>query len=180
MDYLPVKRHSLQALARFRAHLDCQSCGDADSATLGRGHLQPTQNMQVVRDDCTPDVLLKTLPSPPCAPGQSKDSLEPRNRSFNPCTEVTKPAVDPMAFDHIQYRKPPSFGEHHVFDPLAFSPSEIIERGKSPIGCHLTRHSPIEPLLTTDQFRKKARVSGIASNHPTVKNQPRIREGVSP
>ena len=173
MDHLPVKRHSLQALARFRAHLDCQSCGDPDSVTLARGHLQPTQNMQVVRNDCTPDILLKTLPSSPRAAGQSKRSLEPRNRGFNPRPEVAKPAVNPVAFDHLQNRKPPSFGKHHVLDSLVLGPSKIIHRRKPSIGCHLTGNSPIEPLLTTDQFRKKTRVSGISSNHLAVKNQPR-------
>ena len=161
MGYLSPNQGSFERLARFRAQLGAQNGGDPNTSILGCGHRQPAQNVQVVGYDRAPDILLKTLPSLVGASSQSKGPLEPRNRSLNACTEVAKPTIDPMAFDHIQYGEPSSFAKHDVFDPPRFGPSKIIHRSKSPIGCHLTRHAPVKALLTAEKLRKHARVFGI-------------------
>ena len=97
------------------------------------------QYQQVIRNNRAPNILLETDPSGPITTGKPKRTFQPGYIRLDPRPKVSQLLINPMAFDHLQDRKPFLLGKGYVFSPLLLCPLQVFLRGKTSIGSYLKR-----------------------------------------
>ena len=128
-------------------HFSCALRFVADQEWLSFGQFEVGQNRQIVRDHRTPYVLFKPFPGAPGTAGQSKGPLQPGDVRLDSGSKILKLLINPVAFDHLQNRKPPFLGERNVLDPQLFGSLQIVQRGKSSVSRRLPRRCLLPPVL---------------------------------
>jgi hypothetical protein len=68
---------------------------------LHAGQLDSGQYQQIVRDQCTPNILVKPHPSRPIATREPKRTLQPRDIRLNPSPKILQLLVHPIALHHV-------------------------------------------------------------------------------
>ncbi len=142
--------------------------------SFGLGH---TQNQQVVRNDRTPHILLKSRPTRPGATGQTKGSFQPGDIRFDTGPEVSQLFKHPVTLDHFQHRQSSFPGKHDIFNPSGFGLMQVIPGGKTSIRSHLPGWALKEVFLPIQHDRKHGGVRRVASLHQTIQNQTRTTSG---
>ena len=140
--------------------------------TLCRRQLQMGQHQQVIRNNCAPNILLKTDPSCPITTGKPKRTFQPGYIRLNPRPKVSQLLINPVAFDHLQHRKTSLLGKGNIRNSPFLGLLQIVLRSKTSIRRHLTRGPMIKSFLPFDQSRKQNRVIGIAALDHTIQNHP--------
>ena len=102
----------------LKTHLSCHVSRFALSNLLRLGQFESGEQAQIVGDNGAPYVLFEPGPTRPGTPSKTKGSLQCRNVGFNARAKVLQPLVDPVAFNHLQNRKPLALGKGHVPYPI--------------------------------------------------------------
>ena len=131
------------------------------------------QNQQVVRNDRTPHILLKSRPTRPGAASQAKGSFQPGDIRFDTSPKVSQLFKHPVTLDHVQHRQPSFPGKRDILNASGFGPMQVIPRGKTPIRSHLPGWALKEVFLPIQHNRKQGGVSRVTSLHQTIQNQTR-------